>query len=294
MIRDIQKLKEGPFDLLVIGGGINGSAIANLAADAGLRTALLEKGDFASGTSSKSTKLLHGGLRYLESFEFGLVHESLKERTIHFKSSPHLTKHLRFLIPIYKTDKRPFWMLKIGMFLYDFLSGKHLIQKHEILTAEEVLLKEPSLASKDLIGGVIYSDVQMNDARFCLENVLSAQEKGACVANYVEVKSIIKENGKAVGVIARDLKSGESIEIRASKIICAVGSWTNEFMRKEITKFPAKVRNTKGVHIVYKEKFSERAFLIPSHRDNRILFVIPWLNHSLIGTTDTDFTGSPD
>jgi len=294
MNRDIHKLTQEHYDVLVIGGGINGAGIAHMAALNGLKTALLEKSDFASGSSSKSTKLIHGGLRYLENFEFGLIRESLKERFIQLKNAPHLVRSLNFIIPVYKSDRRPLWMMKFGVWIYDLLSGKYVIEKHRVLSDEGVCHLIPSIQREGLIGGVIYSDAQMNDARLCLENILSAAQNGADIANYMEVRSLIQENGKSVGVKARDCLTNENIEIRAKKIVCAVGPWTNIFMKKENSQSPPYVRTTKGIHIVYKGRISHHAILIPAIQDRRVFFIIPWMDNSLIGTTDTDFTGNPD
>lgn len=294
MIRDISQFTKSEYDVLVIGGGINGAAIAHMAALNGMKVALLEKGDFASGTSSKSTKLVHGGLRYLENFELGLVRESLRERHVQLEWAPHLVHPLRFVVPVYEKDKRPLWMMKLGVWLYDFLSGKYVIEKHQSLTADEVSKEIPGIKREGLLGGVAYSDAQMNDARLCLENVLSAAEKGAHVANYVEVKSLILENGKAVGVKAYDALDKITIDIRAKKVVCAIGPWTNPFMRKENSQSPPMIRTTKGVHIIVKGRLANDAVLIPAKNDKRIFFLIPWLDNTLIGTTDTDYTGPAD
>lgn len=294
MTRDISRLSKGQYDVLVIGGGINGAAIAHMAALNGMKTALIEKGDFASGTSSKSTKLIHGGLRYLEHFEFGLVKESLHERAIQLKSAPHLVKPLEFIIPVYKDDLRPFWMMRLGVRLYDILSGKHHIGKHQPIRREEIVDHIPEINKEGLLGGLIYYDAQMDDARLCLENVLSAKEKGAHVANYTEAKSFIQEHGKTVGVIAQDILGQKILDIRAKKVICATGPWTNNFKNRENSRSPHKIRTTKGVHLVYNERFSEKALLLTTKNDRRIFFVIPWHGHSLIGTTDTDYQGDPD
>lgn len=294
MKRNINQFKQIPYDLLVVGGGINGAAVANLASQNGLRVALLEKGDFASGASSKSTKLIHGGLRYLENFEFGLVKESLRERTVQLKSAPHLVKPLGFIIPVYKNDRRPLWMMKLGVSLYDFLSGKHIIHPYKPLTADEVIHFVPSIEKKGLIGGVIYWDAQMDDARLVLENVLNADKHGAHVANYVEVRSMIKENGKAVGIKAKDLLTDELFDVQAKKIVCAAGPWTNIFQKKEMSKSPDKIRMTKGIHIVYEGRFSQHAVFIQSQKDQRVFFVIPWYGNTLIGTTDSDYFEHPD
>jgi len=294
MKRDIKKFTQKQYDVLVIGGGINGPAIAHTAALNGLKAALLEKGDFASGTSSKSTKLIHGGLRYLENFEFGLVRESLKERFVQLNSAPHLVRPLKFVIPVYKTDKRPLWLVRAGVWLYDFLSGKYMIEKHQLLNAEELGRLLPGIEREDLVGGLTYTDAQMNDARLCLENILIAIEKGADIANYVEVRSLIQENGKVVGVKAQDNLNQQQFEVRAKKVICAVGPWTNPFLRKENSQAPAQIRTTKGVHMVIKGLISHHAILIPAQKGRRVFFVIPWMGNSLIGTTDTDYTGLAD
>ncbi|OGW98192.1 MAG: hypothetical protein A2Z81_02440 [Omnitrophica WOR_2 bacterium GWA2_45_18] len=282
------------YDLLVIGGGINGAAIAHMAVLNGLKTALVEKNDFASGTSSKSSKLIHGGLRYLENFEWGLVQESLKERFVQMKNAPHLVHPLGFIIPVYKQDRRPLWLIKMGVSLYDFLSGPYVIQRHRFLRACEIQQLVPGVKSDNLLGGVLFYDAQMNDARLCLENVLSADQLGARVANYIEVKGLIKDNGRAVGVEAYDSIERRFLELRAKKIVCALGPWTDSLMRKDNPGASEKMRLSKGVHLVYRGIFSEHALLVPTREDRRIFFVIPWLSHTLIGTTDTEYTDGPD
>jgi glycerol-3-phosphate dehydrogenase len=294
MQRNISKLQSQTYDLLVIGGGINGAAISHLAAARGLKVALLEKGDFASGTSSKSTKLVHGGIRYLENFEFDLVYESLRERKIQLETAPHLVKPLGFVIPVYQGDKRPPWMIQFGVLLYDLIAGPYRIKTHKRLNAKELLELEPGVKAEGLLGGILYYDAQMDDARLCLENVLSAAEYGADAANYVKVISLIKENGKAIGVKARDVLSAQEFDVRAKKIVCTLGPWTNGFLRLDDPQARKKVRTTKGIHIVYKGRLTNQALLIMSESDRRIFFVIPWMGNSLIGTTDTDYIGSPD
>jgi len=294
MLRDIEKIASNEYELLVIGAGINGAAIANIAGRHGIKTVLLEKGDFSGGTSSKSTKLIHGGLRYLENLEFGLVKESLRERCIQLKAASHLVKPLQFIIPVYQGDKRPLWLMRLGVSLYDFLSGKYVIKKHRNLSADEVLQFEPQLKKEGLEGGVMYSDAQMDDARLCLENVLSAAENGADTANYAEVISFVKENGKVKGVEVKDQLTGAGFRVRAKKIICAAGPWTNILLKMDDPNAKERIRVTKGSHIVYSAQLSNNALLIPSGRDNRVFFIIPWMGCSLIGTTDTDYTGSPD
>ncbi|HOW87429.1 MAG TPA: glycerol-3-phosphate dehydrogenase/oxidase [Candidatus Omnitrophota bacterium] len=294
VIRDIERFKRTVYDLLVIGGGINGAAIAHLAAKRGMKVALLEKGDFASGTSSKSTKLIHGGIRYLENLEFDLVYESLRERHIQLEVAPHLVKALPFVIPVYEGDKRPLWMMRLGVFLYDLLAGHYRIKPHRNLTREEVIKLEPGIEQKGLKGGVLYYDAQMDDARLCLENVLMAAQYGAHVANYVKVVSFVKENGRVAGVRAHDLHGIKEFEVRAKRVICAAGPWTNGLLRLDTPAAKKKVRTTKGIHIVYKGEISKHAVLMGSQSDRRIFFLIPWMGNSLIGTTDTDYIVSPD
>ncbi len=294
MQRDIFKTYRESYDLLIVGGGINGASIANMAAYNGLKVCLLEKNDFASGTSSKSTKLLHGGLRYLENFEFDLVYEALRERHILLKSAPHLVKPLSFIIPVYKNDSRPLWMMKLGIWLYDLLSGWRRVGKHQNLSAKEIKKRIPTIDEKNLCGGVLYHDVQMNDARLCLENILSAKSQGADVFNYAEVKSFIKENNRTVGVVALDRLTQQELTIRAKKVVCAVGPWTDNIIEHEHDVVEDKVRTTKGIHIVYRGQLSKDALLIPTQNDKRIFFVIPWMGNSLIGTTDTDYKENPD
>ncbi len=296
MTRNLHEIfSKKEYDLLVIGGGINGAAIANIASRSGLSVALVEKQDFASGTSSRSTKLVHGGLRYLESFEFDLVAESLRERFIQWKNVPYLVKPLRFVIPVYRGDRRPLWMMKLGGWLYDLLSGKYIVEKHKSLSKEEVLDAIPSLKREGLVGGVAYSDCRMDDARLCLENILSAREHGAHVANYAQVVSFLKVGTQVTaGAIVKDVLTGQEIMIKAHRVVCAAGPWANEMMRLDTPNAQDKVRLTKGVHIVYREKISDTALLLQAGKDNRVFFVIPFEDHSLIGTTDTDYTDLPD
>ncbi len=296
MMRNLHEIfSKKEYDLLVVGGGINGAAIANIASREGLSVALVEKQDFAGGTSSRSTKLAHGGLRYLESFEFDLVAESLRERFIQWKNVPYLVKPLRFVIPVYRGDRRPLWMMKLGVSLYDFLSGKYIVEKHKFLSKEEVLEAIPSLKREGLIGGVAYSDCRMDDARLCLENILSAREYGAHIANYAQVVSFLKVGTQlTAGANVKDILTGQEIAIKAHRVVCAAGPWANEMMRLDTPNSLDKIRLTKGVHIVYKEKISDAALLLQAGKDNRVFFVIPFEDHSLIGTTDTDYTDSPD
>jgi glycerol-3-phosphate dehydrogenase len=294
-MRDLKSIfSQEEYDLVIVGGGINGAAIANIAAGQGLKVALVEKEDFAGGTSSKSTKLIHGGLRYLEHFEFDLVRESLRERFIQLKNVPHLVRPLAFVVPVYRGDRRPLWMMRLGVFLYVLLSGRYVIERHRSLTAGEVLDLNPGLRREGLLGGVMYFDAEMDDARLCLENVLNAKARGADVANYVEAVSFLKTRDRVVGVHVRDVLSAQDMTLKARRVVAAAGPWTNAVLRLDAPQAPPKVRMTKGVHLVYQQKLSERALLLQTRKDARFFFIIPWGNHSLIGTTDTDYAGRPD
>ena len=294
MNRDINRFQRGEYDVIVVGGGINGAAIANITSKNNLKVALLERQDFAAGTSSKSTKLSHGGIRYLENLEIDLVRESLKERFIQLKSAPHLVKPLPFIIPVYKNDSRPLWMVKLGVGLYDFLSGRYRIGPHRSLTKDELIGLEPAVNPENLVGGILYYDAQMDDARLCLENVLTAAGQGTHAANYVEVTDFLKENGKAVGVKAFDLLGHLPFTVRAKKIVCAAGPWTNLLSKMDHPSNRERMRLTKGVHLVYPGRLTQHALVLTSGGDRRIFFAIPWMGQTLIGTTDTDYTGFPD
>jgi glycerol-3-phosphate dehydrogenase len=296
MNRPVKELQNTLYDVLIVGGGINGAALANLAAFNGLKAALLEKGDFGSGTSSKSSKLLHGGLRYLENFEFGLVKEALRERAIQLRSAPRFARPLGFIVPVYKDSPRPLWMVKLGIKIYDWLSGKFLIRPCRALTAAEIVKMSPGLRRDGLLGGVLYFDAQVDDRGLCVANAASAQYQGAHVVDHLKVKSFWRENGKTVGVVAVDLLHPDRpvFSVRAKQVVVAAGPWTNGIMRTDNRDSPVKVRTTKGAHLVYDHIFSEHALLLQAKGDGRIFFVIPWQGRTLIGTTDTDYTGDPD
>ncbi|VAW19560.1 Glycerol-3-phosphate dehydrogenase, partial [hydrothermal vent metagenome] len=294
MIRDIAQFSEKRYDLLIVGGGINGAAMAHLAALKGKRVALLEKQDFASGTSSKSTKLVHGGLRYLENFEFAMVSQALKERYLQLKESPHLVKSLGFIIPIYQSGSRPFWKVKLGVFLYDWLCGKYSIGSSRPLTIKEVQHFLPGVKTEGLKGGVIYYDAQMDDARLCLDNVLRASELGADVANYVEVKTVDTKEQEMFYVRAVDQLTGKEFDVKAKKVVFTAGPWTDVLRRREDATCVQKIRTTKGVHLILEDQISKHAMFLSSEKDSRMFFVVPYRGQTLVGTTDTDYSGNPD
>jgi glycerol-3-phosphate dehydrogenase len=292
--REIERLKNNHFDILVIGGGINGCAIARDASLRGAKVALIEKDDFASGASGKTTKLIHGGIRYLEQFNFKLVYEALRERAILLKTVPYLVKPIEFVIPVYKDDPRSLLKIKAGIFLYDCLAGKDKISSHRNLKRDDLIVLEPNIKTRNLEGGVIYCDTQVDDVRLCLDNAISSYEAGCCVANKLEAVGFIKEKGRIYAVEAQDKLTKDKFVIRASIVINATGAWSNRMVKiGEPDALPI-TRPTKGTHIVYRKLPHERAILLSAHKDKRIFFVIPWRANTLIGTTDTDYDGSGD
>lgn len=295
--RTLQQLQEGTFDLLVIGGGINGAGIARDAAMRGLRVALVEKGDFASGTSSKSSKLIHGGVRYLQHGDFRLVRVACRERDLlRRRLAPHLVQPLPFLFPVYRGDAVGIVTLGLGMWVYDLLAAFRNIRAHRMLTVKRTLGVEPGLRGDGLKGAALYYDCFADDARLTLETILAARSEGAVAANYIELTAFAKENGRIVGAWIQDRLSGADIRVRACRVVNATGPWADQLRRLDDTSAPPCLRVTKGVHIIVpRERIGNTyAVVLHSPRDQRVLFVIPWGTHAIIGTTDTDFDGSPD
>ena len=294
MPRATSLLGERRYDVLIIGGGINGAGIARDLAMRGLRIALVEKGDFASGTSSASTKLIHGGVRYLERFDFRLVFESCRERRILQMIAPHLVRPIPFLIPVYSDGPRALPTIRAGMTLYDLLAMFRNTHPHSILTAAEAQAREPALRQQGLKGAALYWDCRMDDARLCLENVLAARESGAEVVNYLEVTGLIRQGGRVGGARARDLESGKDLEIEANVVVNATGPWLDRLCALD-GESDRKLRPTRGSHIlVPRINHGEEALYLTAGRDDRLFFVIPWGDLSLIGTTDVDDPGDPD
>lgn len=284
-----------PCDVLVVGGGITGSGIARDAARRGLRVAVVEMRDLASGTSSRSSKLVHGGLRYLEQYEFSLVFEAVSERRILMDIAPHLVNPLAFLFPVYKRSKRGLWMINAGMWLYDGLSLFRSPKVHRTLKPADVAKEEPALDGTDLTGAPLYYDCATDDARLTLENALDAVACGAVVATYATVTSFLKgADGRLAGAVVRDELTGATKEIRAHAVINATGPWTDKTVG--MTNPSAHLlRPTKGVHIVVdRAKLPVNHAVVAMHpKDGRVLFAIPWGDRSYIGTTDTDYEGDP-
>jgi glycerol-3-phosphate dehydrogenase len=291
-----QPLLDAEFDVVIIGGGMAGAGVARDLAMRGLGVALLDRGDFGAGTTSRSSKLVHGGLRYLELFDFALVRESLRERERLRRLAPHLVRPLPFLVPIYRDSTRGLMKVRIGLTLYDWLTPGRDRERYRVLPPIDALSLEPGLRPDELRGaGYYFDDLLLSPERLCLENVLSACRHGARAYNYCQVEEIRRDAGGTIaGVIARDLLTGETARLGARVIVNASGPWV------DIVRAAAGVsergahllRRTKGIHCLL-PRLTERA-IYQSTSDDRMIFVIPWREFSLVGTTDTDFDGDLD
>jgi glycerol-3-phosphate dehydrogenase len=282
------------FDLLIVGGGATGCGIAVDAASRGLKVALVEKNDFAEGTSSKSTKLVHGGVRYLEMavkkldrVQYHLVREALFERGIFLKNAPHLAKRLPLVTPLYSWWEVPY--VFAGLVLYDLLAGKLGLGKSILVGGGEAKKRFPMLRGENLKAGVIYYDGQFQDARMAITLVLTAQRHGAVLANHVEAVAFEKKDGRLCGARVRDALGGEEFDIRARAIVNAAGPFVDRLRQMDEPDAEPVVEAASGIHIVLSSRFvpPDTGLLIPKTEDGRVLFVLPWQGHALIGTTDT-------
>jgi glycerol-3-phosphate dehydrogenase len=282
-------------DAVVIGGGMAGAGVARDLALRGASVALFEKGDFASGTSSKSSKLIHGGLRYLELGDFKLVRESLREKKTLERLAPHLVRPLPFLVPVYRGAARGLITVRVGMWLYDLLTPGKRTERYRVLRPIDALAMEPSVRAEDLRGaGYYFDDLLLYPERLCLENVLSAGRHGARTFNYCEVEEFVPGRRGIEGVKVRDLLSGQVQLVRATAVVNCAGPWVDRLraMAMVADRSPRVVRTTKGIHCLL-PRMTDRAVYL-STQDERMIFVIPWREFSLVGTTDTDFEGDPD
>jgi glycerol-3-phosphate dehydrogenase len=280
------------FDLLVIGGGITGCGVARDAAMRGLKVALIERDDFASGTSGRSSRLIHGGIRYLEQGQLHLVHESIRERQTLLRIAPHLVRPLAFTWPIYRGARVGKVKLSAGLLVYQLMAvGRS--RKHSTLNAAETLDREPCLKSTGLTGGAVYYDACTDDARLTVANAVAARELGAVVVSHTRVTEIIRDGAKAVGVVARSQHTGESGEIRARVVVNATGVWQNTFDSGERAR---RMHGSKGAHIgVPRERVGNRdALTLISPVDGRVMFCLPAGPQTIIGTTDTWTDESPE
>lgn len=292
-ITDTAKIEQ--YDLLIIGGGITGAGIALDAASRGLKTVLVEKSDFASGTSSKSTKLIHGGLRYLKQFEIALVREVGRERATVHKLIPNLVTSERMLLPLIKDGNFGKIMTSIGLMVYDVLAGVEKVDQRQMLSIEETLDKEPILSEENIEGGGIYAEYRTDDARLTVEIIKTASKYGAHCLNYVQADDFIYENGQVVGIEATDFVLGEKLQLRAKSTISAAGPWVDELRSKNNSMTNKHLHLTKGVHIVVPhDRFPVKQALYFDFPDKRMVFAIPRGKITYIGTTDTDYGGDKD
>ena len=288
MLNKLKKNQNELWDVLVIGGGATGLGTALDASTRGFKTLLLEQSDFAKGTSSRSTKLVHGGVRYLAQGDISLVLEALHERGLLRQNAPHLVKNQKFIIPNYTWWSGPFFT--IGMKVYDMMSGKFGLGSSERISKEDTLKAIPNLDEKDLIGGVIYYDGQFDDSRLAINLAQSIVENDGVVLNYFKVINLLKDNDELVcGVLAKDMESGEEFEIKSKSVINATGVFADDILKMNDPKAKKIIRPSQGVHIILDKSFldSDTAIMIPKTSDGRVLFAVPWHNKVILGTTDT-------
>jgi len=280
--------RRDPWDFIIVGGGATGLGVAIEASSRGYRPLLLEQSDFAKGTSSRSTKLIHGGVRYLRQGNVSLVVEALRERALLLRNAPHLVKNLPFVVPNYDWWEGPFY--GIGMKVYDILAGRQGFGRSRFLSKERTRELIPTIEPDGLIGGVIYHDGQFDDARLAINMASTAAEQGAVLVNYMEVTGLVKDGDDEVGgVLARDTETGEEHELRARVVINATGVFADRVRRMDEDDAAALISPSQGVHIVLDRSFlpGSTAIMVPRTDDGRVLFAIPWLDRVVVGTTDT-------
>jgi glycerol-3-phosphate dehydrogenase len=285
--------ESGPWDLVVIGGGATGLGVAIDAASRGYSSLLLEQSDFAKGTSSRSTKLVHGGVRYLQQGNVSLVLEALKERGLLRRNAPHLVHNLAFVVPNYDWWEGPFY--GVGLKLYDLLAGKHGFGASKNISLEKTLEYIPTIETEGLRGGVIYYDGQFDDSRLAVNMAQTAVEQGATVVNYMGVSGLIKSEGFVRGVVAVDYESGRTYEVAARAVINATGVFADQVRRMDSADVKPMIAPSQGVHIVLDRDFlpGKGAILVPHTQDGRVLFATPWHDRVIVGTTDTAVTETP-
>ncbi len=291
----IEKMQKQNFDMLVVGGGINGAGVARDASHRGMKVALIEASDFSSGTSSRSSKLVHGGIRYLENFEFGLVFEALSERAKLFDMAPHLVHPLRFVLPVYKDSRVGMFKMGLGMLLYDILSMFEAPELFEKLSAKQTIERLPLLDSQNLKGSYVYSDGYMDDDRLVIETLRDANEHGALAANYIKAIGGQWEGGKLTAINCQDELSGETFSIRAKHFVGSLGPWTDMFGKSVLKTWKPILRPTKGIHLTVPldRVAMKQAVVMFSNDQKRIVFGIPRHDMMIFGTTDTDFKEDP-
>lgn len=285
------KNQEEPFDIIIVGGGATGLGTAVDAASRGHRVLLMEQSDFAAGTSSRSTKLVHGGVRYLKQGNISLVLEALRERGLLYQNAPHLVHNMAFVIPNYKWWEGPFY--GVGMKVYDTLAGKLGLSPSKVLSKEEVVEAIPTVETEHLTGGVSYHDGQFDDSRLALNLAQTAVECGGCMINYMKCVGLIKEKDEVKGVLARDEESGETYEIKAHAVVNATGVFADELRTQDDGEAKKMIAVSQGIHVVLPKEFlpGKAAIMIPKTADGRVLFGVPWHDRVVVGTTDTPLNG---
>lgn len=289
----LERVNQEPnWDIIIVGGGATGLGSALDAASRGFKTLLLEQADFAKGTSSRSTKLVHGGVRYLAQGNVALVYEALHERGLLLKNAPHLVKEQEFIIPVYSFFSKLKYL--VGLKLYDLLAGKREFKKSSFLSVKEVLQALPGLKPEGLTGGIRYSDGQFDDARLAVNIAQTCAEHGGVLLNYMKVTGLCKPDGRVTGVKAWDIEKNRDYEFTGKVIINATGVFVDDILQMDVPSRMPIVRPSQGAHIVLDKSFlnSKSALMIPETDDGRVLFAVPWNGHVLVGTTDTPLNTS--
>lgn len=293
MKRAFERLDERSHDLLVIGGGVYGAWVAYDAVLRGLKVALVEREDWGSGTSQSSSKLIHGGLRYLEYGQLGLVRKTLAERRLLLRLAPHRVRPLRFILPIYRRSRRGRWMIGLGLRLYDFLAGPQSGGRHHRLDEKELFDKFSFINNADLVGGFTYGDAQTDDARFTLEIAAGAARAGARVVNHAEALELKFTDGRVTGAVVRDRETDRTIDLKATVTVLATGPWNSELLGAAAQPIDPGLRLAKGVHLVMPALPARRGVLVLTRKRGRVTFLLPWYGRTLLGTTDTEYRGDP-
>jgi len=293
---NIRAMQQRTLDVVVIGGGITGAGIARDAAMRGLAVGLVEKKDFASGTSSKSARMVHGGLRYLEQYQFGLVFSACTERYKLCKLAPRLVHPIGFTYPVYRTSKNSLLTMRMGMWLYDLMALFRTMKRHRIVDAQQTAELEPALARQGLTGAACYCDCMADDARLTLATIQAAHRHGALIANYAEVNGILQEGGRVRGVEVMDGITGEQFTLRARVTVNATGVWADQIRHMDDADARAMIRVNRGSHLVVpREKLEINGAVIFSSADGqRAMYAIPWQHTCIVGTTDVDHEGTLD
>ncbi|MGD9632392.1 MAG: FAD-dependent oxidoreductase [Pirellulales bacterium] len=285
--------ESGVWDLVVIGGGATGVGIAIDAATRNYRVALVEQYDFGKGTSSRSTKLAHGGVRYLEQGNVSLVREALHERGRMIRNAPHLVHPLPTIVPLHSHWERFYY--GVGLKVYDLLSGRLRLGPSRYLTLSETTAEIPTLQTHGIVGGIRYYDGAFDDARLLINMMQTAIEAGATCVNYVRARELMKESGRVVGVVAEDGETGREIRLRAKVVVNATGPFSDHVRRMDEPQAPAAIVPSQGIHLVFDRAFmpGDSALIVPKTRDGRVIFAIPWHEHTMVGTTDTELKDAP-